>query len=81
MFHRIVEIEANDNYILIAKFENGIKKKYEMKQLIYKYDFFKELKNKNLFKMAYVDQGGYGIVWNDDIDLSSEDIWENGEVV
>ena len=52
-----------------------------MKQLIDKYDFFKDLKNNNLFKMAYVDQGGHGIVWNEDIDLSSEDIWENGEVV
>lgn len=81
MFHRIIEIEAKENFILIAKFENGTKKKYDMKQLIDKYDVFKDLKNNNLFKMVYIDQGGYGIVWNDDIDLASEHIWENGEKI
>ena len=25
-----------------------------------------------------VDVGGYGIVWNDDLDLSCDELWENG---
>lgn len=24
------------------------------------------------------DIGGYGIVWNDDLDLSCDELWENG---
>lgn len=25
-----------------------------------------------------VDAGGYGVSWNDDIDLSCNELWENG---
>jgi len=78
MFHKIQKVEVKDDYVLIAIFNDGTKKKYDMKPLMNKNDIFDDLKYNNLFKMAYVDQGGYGIVWNDDIDLSSEDIWENG---
>lgn len=28
-----------------------------------------------------VDAGGYGIIWNDDIDLSCDELFENGETV
>ena len=28
-----------------------------------------------------VDAGGYGISWNDDLDLSCDELWENGTVV
>ncbi len=28
-----------------------------------------------------VDQGGYGIVWNDDLDLSCDELWEKGTKV
>ncbi len=30
------------------------------------------------FEDVYVDVGGHGIVWNDDLDLSSDELWENG---
>ena len=29
----------------------------------------------------YVDVGGYGIVWNDDVDLSCDELWENGKEI
>ena len=28
-----------------------------------------------------VDQGGYGIIWNDDLDLSCDEIYENGKTI
>ena len=28
-----------------------------------------------------IDVGGYGIIWNDDIDLSCDELFENGETV
>jgi hypothetical protein len=31
-----------------------------------------------LFELVRVDMGGYGIVWNENLDLSSEDIWHDG---
>ena len=32
-----------------------------------------------LFEQVKVDVGGYGIFWNDELDLDAEEIWENGE--
>lgn len=34
--------------------------------------------NQRLFSCVAVDAGGYGISWNDDLDLDAEDIWEAG---
>jgi len=31
-----------------------------------------------LFRNVKVDAGGYGISWNDDLDLAAEDIWLDG---
>ena len=38
-----------------------------------------QLKIKNgLFEQVKVDKGGYGISWNGEIDLSCNELWENG---
>ena len=64
--------------MIIAKFKDGTIKVYDIKNLIDKYEIFNDLKNKKLFKLVKVDQGGYGLSWNENIDLSSEEIWKNG---
>jgi hypothetical protein len=33
------------------------------------------------FKSAHVDAGGYGISWNDDIDISEYELWNNGKTI
>lgn len=78
MFHKIVEIKPKDNFILIVKFENGVERQYDIKILMNKFEVFKELNNEILFKNVKIDVGGYGISWNENIDLSSEEIWNNG---
>ena len=77
-FHTIKSIKLLENMILEAVFSNGEIKKYDVKLLTKKNEIFKELENKELFNKAKVDIGGYGIIWNDDLDLSSEEIWKNG---
>ncbi|MBQ4463666.1 MAG: DUF2442 domain-containing protein, partial [Eubacterium sp.] len=32
-----------------------------------------------LFNQVKVDSGGYGVSWNDQIDLECNDLWEYGE--
>lgn len=34
-----------------------------------------------LFAEVEVDTGGYGIVWNDELDLSCDELYENGKTV
>lgn len=76
--HTIKSVKPLKNMILDVDFNNGVNKKYDVKRLVKKYDLFKELTNEELFNKVHVDTGGYGIIWNEDIDLSSEEIWNNG---
>lgn len=79
MFYKIESIKSLENYILEIVFENKIIKYYDVSKLFEKWEVFKELKNKEgLFEQVKVDIGGYGIYWNEEIDLSCNELWENG---
>ena len=78
MFHKISEVYPLDNYRLSVKFSIGITKIYDCNPLFNWKTKFNDLKDKNLFDNVYVDIGGCGIVFNDDLDLSCEELWENG---
>jgi hypothetical protein len=77
MYPRIKEIKANDDYVLTVKFDNGIQKKYDFKRN-FENPVFHGLKDKHLFQQVKIDTGGYGISWNDDLDLSEYELWING---
>ena len=80
MFYKVKSIEPLDNFILQVIFENDIKKYYDLKQIFDKWQEFKILKdNTILFSNVKVDTGGYGVSWNEDIDLSCNELWENGK--
>ncbi len=42
---------------------------------------FAPLRQPAFFKNFKIEQGGYGIVWNEDIDLSEYELWKNGMTV
>lgn len=82
MFYKIKDVKPLDNFILKVTFENKVIKYYDVKLLFNKYVVFNSLKNiNNLFEQVKVDIGGYGISWNDELDLSCNEIWENGKDV
>lgn len=80
-FHTIKSVNPLENLIIEVLFNNGIYKRYDLKPLIMKFNVFKALSNLEVFNDVKVDLGGYGIIWNEDLDLSSEEIWENGETM
>ena len=79
MFYRVKEVQPLPAYNLLIRFVTGERKQYNVALLFEKWDVFKALSSvKGLFEQVKVDAGGYGISWNDDIDLSCNELWENG---
>lgn len=78
MTHKIKSINTKENLIISATFFDGTIKKYDVKNLFGFYPQLKKLENKELFNSVRIDAGGYGISWNDDLDLDAETIWEDG---
>ena len=78
MFHKIKNISPLPEYRLSVQFAEGCTKIYDMKPLFERIPFFAELKDPHLFSDVTVDIGGHGIVWNDDLDLACDELWENG---
>ena len=82
MFHKIKTVAPMPDFKLSVQFSEGVTKVYDMKPLFEKLPVFKQLENDPAaFDDVAVDTGGYGIVWNDDLDLSCDELWENGTVV
>lgn len=82
MFHKIISVAPLPDFRLLAHFSDGTAKEYNVKPLIESMNIFEDLERMpGLFEQVAVDQGGYGISWNDDIDLDSNEIWENGTIV
>lgn len=82
MFHKIKNVTPLENYKLRVQFSEGVTKIYDMNQLFDKYKMFIDLKyHSELYYSAKVDIGGYGVIWNDDIDISCDELFFNGETI
>ena len=82
MFHKVKAVNALPDYRLSVQFAEGVTKIYDVKPLFSKWLPFKALENApELFSSVEVDTGGYGIIWNDDLDLSCDELFENGETI
>ncbi len=80
MFHKIKAVSPLPDYCLSVQFAEGVTKNYDVKSLFNKWSAFKSL-TPELFYNVEVDKGGYGIVWNDDLDLGCSELFENGRTV
>ena len=81
MFHKIKNVFPLADYRLSVQFAEGVTKIYDVKPLFDKIKPFAALIDVVEFEGVTVDIGGYGIVWNDDLDLSCDELWENGSRV
>lgn len=81
MFHKIKNVFALPEYKLSVQFCEGTTKKYDVKPLFKKIPVFASLQNEEVFYGVSVDVGGYGVIWNDELDLSCDELWENGVTV
>jgi hypothetical protein len=75
---KILSVKPAENKQLFVLFANGLEKVYDCKPLLHQ-EMFQLLNNEAFFKTVKVDAGGYGVAWNDDIDLSEYELWVNGK--
>lgn len=79
MTHRIQTVKPLKDLRLSVLFQNGVEKEYDIHNLYSVFPQFKQFEtNNDLFEQVQVDCGGYGLSWNDNLDLDAEDIWDNG---
>ena len=81
VFHKVKEVTPLEDYILEIKFIEGCTKKYDVKPLFDELPYFTDLKDNDLFSRVYVSGGGYGIIWNDVLDLDCNELWNNGTII
>ncbi|ASJ22150.1 DUF2442 domain-containing protein [Brachyspira hampsonii] len=81
IFHKIKNVKAMDNLILKIIFENEEVRYYDVKKLISEHKEFEILNDISLFNLVKVDAGGYGISWNDDLDISCNTLYYAYEII
>lgn len=82
MFHKVKGVSVLDDFKLSVQFSEGITKLYDVKPLFEKIPAFSYLKeHPEEFADVIVDIGGYGIIWNDELDLSCDELWDHGAQV
>jgi hypothetical protein len=77
----LTKIEAKNDMTLIATFDNGKTKSFDVKPYLDLFEPFKKLTNTKLFENVKVAYGGHAVCWSDEIDLDANDIWEFGEAI
>ena len=78
MFHKVKNVIALPDLKLSVEFAEGVTKIYDVSPLPSRFPVFRLLEEQGLFEGVEVDVGGYGVVWNDDLDLSCDELWANG---
>lgn len=80
--HRIEEVVPKDNFMIEAIFFGGEVMQYDVKRLFGTFPQFETLiDDEELFLNVRIDAGGYGISWNDSLDLDAETIWNDGILI
>ena len=79
MFIKITSLQTLPDYILLVGFSTGEFKKFDIKPLIAKYPPFKALQANGLYEQVKIDMDCYGVVWNDELDLSANGLYEQGQ--
>lgn len=82
MFHKITSAAPLPGFRLLAHFSDGQAREYDLAPLFSRFPDFCALQTTaGLMEQLRVDPGGYGVSWNDDLDLSADEIFFHGKAV
>lgn len=74
-FHKVRDVSALSGMRLSVQFANGTTKIYDVAPSIRRLPVSAALEDESLFGSVEVNQGGYGIVWDDALDLYCDELW------
>ena len=80
MFHKASRLDFLEGTAMEVLFQDGKVKRYDIASLFDKYPQLRALEDRNLFLQGRL-VGHYGIIWNDDLDLETETVYQDGETV
>jgi len=80
MFHKAVSLGYCEGTVLELTFQDGSVKQYDISVLFSKYPQLEALRDRSLFTSGRL-MGAYGIMWNDELDLEAETVYEDGTTV
>jgi len=69
-----------DTETLLVEFDYVSIKKYNIKPLLQQ-ERFAPLKNAALLRPVQIEQGGYAVFWNSEMDISEYELWLHGETI
>ena len=76
------KVKFLDDVTLELTYQDGKIIRYDMSVMFSKFPQLEELRNnRDLFIHGHLDPGGYGIIWNEDLDFDASSIYGDGEVV
>ena len=78
---RALSLELLEKCVVKVTFQNGVIKTLDMEALIPEYPVFAELRNRKLFLKGKLDPSGWGIIWNDQIDIAIEGVYDLGKTI
>jgi Protein of unknown function (DUF2442) len=73
---KIISAQVIGDRTLLIEFSQCGVKKYDISKLLDN-PMFAKLQNPSFFKNFQIESGGYGLVWNEDIDISEYELWKN----
>ena len=80
MFHKAERLALRSGTVLDVTFRDGTTKHYDVAALYDKYPQLRALEDRSLFLSGRL-AGSYGIIWNEDLDLGVETVYEDGVIV
>jgi hypothetical protein len=79
-YPKVIKVEVVSPLKLQLLFDNGELRLYDISNLVLKSPFDRLL-NFDLFKQVKVDEHGYGIYWNDNLDLAESELFSKSIII
>ena len=82
MHKKGLKVRFLEDVTLEVLFQDGKVVRYDVSNMFSKCPQLEELRrNRRLFESGYLDNNGFAVIWNDELDFDATSIYYDGEVV